>query len=327
MDRRTFIGSIAGGLLVVPIAARAQKSAIPVIGLLVPSGVSENSYVMVALRRGLSETGYVEGKNVAIEFRRAEGHYDQLPGMAADLVSRHAAILVTFGGSVSARAAKAATSTIPIVFVGVFDPVGVDLVESLGRPGGNVTGVSVLSAPLAAKRVELLHEMIPKATVIALLVNPDNPGAGSSARNSQEATRSLGLRLHVLRARSEQDFDAAFATLVQLRVGALVVMGDIFLSSRGKLIAGLAVRHAVPTMFEARDSVAAGGLMSYGPNLSETYRQVGIYTGRILNGAKPADLPVLQPTTFDLVINRRTAKALGLTIPRSLLVRANEVIE
>jgi putative ABC transport system substrate-binding protein len=327
MDRRTFIGSIAGGLLVVPIAARAQKSAIPVIGLLVPSGVSENSYVMVALRRGLSETGYVEGKNVAIEFRRAEGHYDQLPGMAADLVSRHAAILVTFGGSVSARAAKAATSTIPIVFVGVFDPVGAGLVESLGRPGGNVTGVSILSAPLGAKRVELLHEMVPKATVIALLVNPDNRGAEASAIDSQEATRSLGLQLHVLRVRSEQDFDAAFATLVQLRVGALVVMSDIFLSSRGKLIAGLAVRHAVPTMFEARDSVAAGGLMSYGTNLSETYRQVGIYTGRILNGAKPADLPVLQPTTFELVINRRTAKALGLTIPQRLLVRADEVIE
>src|SRR5260370_1186524 len=203
MDRRTFIGSVASGLLAVPIAARGQKSAIPVIGLLVPAGGGENSYVMVALRRGLSETGYVEGKDVAIEFRRAEGHHDQLPGMAADLVSRHVAILVTFGGSVSARAAKAATATIPIVFVGVFD-----------------------------------------------------------------------------------------------RVGALVAVGDIFLSSRGNLSAGLAVRHAVPTMFEARDSVAAGGLMSYGANLSETYRQVGIYPGRILNGAKPADLPVLQPTTF-----------------------------
>jgi putative ABC transport system substrate-binding protein len=327
MDRRTFIGSIAGGLLGVPIAARAQKSAIPVIGLLISAGVGENSYVMVALRRGLSETGYVEGKNVAIEFRRAEGHYDQLPALAADLVSRHVAILVTFGGSISARAAKTATSTIPIVFVGVSDPVGVDLVESLGRPGGNVTGVSILSAPLGAKRVELLHEMVPKATVIALLVNPDNQGAEASARHSQEATRSLGLQLHILRVRSEQDFDVAFATLVQLRVGALVVMSDIFLSSRGKLIAGLAVRHAVPTMFEARDSVAAGGLMSYGTNLSETYRQVGIYTGRILNGAKPADLPVLQPTTFELVINRRTAKALGLTIPQSVLARADEVIE
>jgi putative ABC transport system substrate-binding protein len=327
MDRRTFIGSIAGGLLVVPFAARAQQSAIPVIGLLIPAGVGENSYVMVALRRGLSETGYVEGKNVAIEFRRAEGHYDQLPALAADLVSRHVAILVTFGGGVSARADKAATSTIPIVFVGVFDPVGLSLVESLGRPGGNVTGVSILSAPLAPKRVELLHEMVPKATVIALLVNPDNQGAEDSARDSREATRSLGLKLHVLRARSEQDFDAAFANLIQLRVGALVVMGDIFLSSRGKLIAGLAVRHAVPTMFEARDSVAAGGLMSYGPNLSEIYRQVGIYTGRILNGAKPADLPILQPTTFELVINRRTAKALGLTIPKRLLVRADDVIE
>jgi putative ABC transport system substrate-binding protein len=328
MDRRTFIGSVAGSLLAAPLAAQAQESAIPVIGLLVPSGISEKGYVMAAFRRGLTETGYVEGKNVAIEFRRAEGHYDKLPALAADLVSRHVAVLVATGGVASARAAKAATSTIPILFFGVTDPVGSSLVESLGRPGGNITGVSILDLELLAKRVELLHEMVPRATVIALLVNPaNNRGAESNAREAQEATHSLGLQLHVLQARSEQDFDAAFATLVQLRVGALVVASDLFLSSRGKLIAGLAARHAVPTMFEARDSVAAGALMSYGPNLSEAYRQVGIYTGKILNGAKPADLPVLQPTTFELVINMKTAKEIGLTIPQSLLLRADEVIQ
>ena len=328
MDRRAFVAGVAGGLLVAPLAARAQKSAIPVIGILVPSGISENSYVMVAFRRGLSETGYIEGKNVAIEFRRAEGHYDRLPALAADLVSRHVAVLVTTGGGVSARAAKAATSTIPILFFGVSDPESGGLVESLGRPGGNITGVTILDLQLVAKRVELLHEMVPKATVIALLVNPEGKrGAEGEAEEAQKATHLLGLQLHVVRARSEQDFDAAFATLIQLRVGALVVMSDIFLSSRGKLIAGLAARHALPTMFEARDSVAAGGLMSYGPDLSEAYRQLGSYAGKILNGAKPADLPVLQPTKVELVINLKTAKALGITIPQSLLLRADEVIQ
>jgi putative tryptophan/tyrosine transport system substrate-binding protein len=324
MDRRTFIGSVAGGLLAAPFAVYAQKLASPVIGLLIPAGLNADSSAMLAFGRGLSESGYVEGKNVRIEIRRADGRYDQLPALAADLVNRHVAVVVTTGGGISARAAKAATSTIPILFIGVANPVAGGFVESLARPGGNITGVTILDIELIAKRVELLHEMVPKATVIALLVNPDNTrGAEASASNALAATHSLGLQLHVLQARTEQDIHAAFATLAQLHVGGLIVMADIFLSSRGDLIPGLAARYAMPTLFESRASgVTAGGLMSYGPDYPDAYRQLGMYAGKMLNGAKPAELPVLQPTKFELVINTRTAKALGLTIPQSLLVRA-----
>jgi putative ABC transport system substrate-binding protein len=326
MDRRTFIGNVAGGLLAAPLAARAQKRAMPVIGFLsLASPAPWTSYV-AGFRRGLNEAGYVEGKNVAIEFRWAEGHHDRLPALAADLVSRHVAVLVATGGPGPARAAKAVTSTIPIVFTGASDPVESGLVTSLGRPGGNVTGVSVFSVELMAKRLELLHELVPKATVIAMLVNPNNAGAESYARVALEATRSLGQQLHVLSARTEQEIDAAFARLAQLRADALVVAPDPFFNVRREQIVGLAARRAVPAIFDFREFAAAGGLMSYGPSLSEVYRQAGIYTGKILDGAKPGDLPVLQPTNVELVINQKTAKAFGLTIPQSLRVLA-ELIE
>jgi putative tryptophan/tyrosine transport system substrate-binding protein len=327
MDRRTFIGSVAGGLLAVLHAARAQKPATPVIGFLSSASPVQWTTYVAGFRQGLNEAGYVEGKNVAIEFRWAEGHYDRLPALAADLVSRQVAVVVASGGTLPVLATKAAASTIPIVYTGVADPVGMGLVASLGRPGGNVTGVSIFAGELDAKRMELLHELVPKATVVALLVNPDNPFTESRVRQAQDEARSFGQQLHVLRARTEQDIEAAFATLEQLRADALVVGTDPFFFLRREQLVGLAARHAVPAIFDLRELVAAGGLMSYGPNLFEAYRQAGIYTGKILNGAKPGELPVVQPTKFELVINLKTAKALGLTIPQSLLLRADEVIQ
>jgi putative ABC transport system substrate-binding protein len=326
MDRRTFIGSVAGGLLAVPLAARAQKSAIPVIGFLNAASLAQWTPFVAAFRQGLNEAGFAEGKNVVIEFRWAEGHYDRLPTLAADLVSRHVAVLVATGGGVSALAAKAATSTIPIVFALGSDPVELGVVASLGRPGGNATGVEIVTSELTEKRLELLHELVPKATVIALLVNPGNPIAESTVREAQAAAHSFGLQLHVLRARTEQEIDAAFATLVQQRAGALVVAADSFFTVRREQFAALEARYAVPTIHEWREFVMAGGLMSYGPSVSEAYRQAGVYTGKILNGAKPADLPVQQSTKFEMVINMKTARALGLTIPQSLRVQA-ELIE
>jgi len=326
MDRRTFIGSLAGGLLAVPLAARAQKPAIPVIGYLSPTYPEPSWPPVAGFRMGLNAAGYVEGRNVAIEFRSAEDHYDRLSALAAELVSLRIAILVTSGGRVSALAAKAATSTIPIVFMGVADPVSIGLAQSMNRPGGNATGVSILGVELDAKRVELLHEMVPNAAVIAVLVNPDSPAAEFNVREAQEATRALGKQLLVLRARVEKEIDTAFAALVQSRAQALLVTSDAFLSTYDKKIIGLAARHAVPAIYEARGLAFNGGLMSYGPNLFEVYRQAGVYAGKILDGAKPGDLPVLQPTRFDLVINKAVAKALGLTIPRSLMVRA-ELVE
>jgi putative tryptophan/tyrosine transport system substrate-binding protein len=328
MDRRTFISNVAGGLLAAPIAARAQKPAMPVIGFLL-LGIASPQQILAGtlpgFQAGLAETGYIEGKTVAIEYRWAEFHYDRLPALAADLVSRHVAVLVAGGGT--ALEAKAATSTIPIVFVEQSDPVSIGLVASLGRPGGNVTGVTTFAVDLDAKRLELLHELVPKASLIALLVNPDRATAEPQARKAQEAAHSFGLQLQVLSARTEQEIDAAFAKLVQLRAGALLVSSDLFLDTRHEQIIGLAARLGVPTIFELRHWVAAGGLMSYGPSLFETFRQMGIYTGKILHGAKPADLPVLQPTKFELVIDIKTAKALGLTIPQSVLLRADEVIQ
>ena len=326
MDRRTFISRTVGGLLAAPLAARAQKSATPVIGFLSSASPAQWTSFVAAFRQGLNEGGYIESKNVAIEFRWAEGHYDRLPALAADLVRRQVAVVVASGGTGPALAAKAATSTIPIVYTGVADPVGTGLVASLGRPGGNVTGVSMFALELDAKRTELLHELVPKATVIALLVNPEVRSTESNVRAVQEAARSLALPVHVLRARTEQEIDAAFATLVRLRAGALVVAPSPLFGNRREQIVGLAARYAVPTVFDLREFVAAGGLMSYGPSLFEIYREAGIYTSKILNGTKPAELPVLQPTKFELAINTRTAKALGLTIPQSLRVQA-ELIE
>jgi putative ABC transport system substrate-binding protein len=325
MDRRTFIGSVAGGLLAVPFGVRAQKSPIPVIGFL--SGQSPGPWApyVAAFRNGLNETGYAEGKNVAIEFRWAEGRSDRLPVLAADLVRHQVAVVVAAGGG--AREAKAATATIPIVFTTGNDPVEAGLVTSLAHPGGNATGVSFVPAELAAKRLELLHQLVPKATEIAMVLNPVQTTAESRVRKVQDAAPSFGLRLHVLRARTEQEIDAAFATLVKLRAGALIVDSDPFFNARRDQFVALAARYAVPVIYDVRETVVAGGLMSYAGSIPEVYRQAGIYTGKILNGAKPADLPILQPTKVELVINLKTAKALGLTIPQSLLLRADEVIQ
>jgi putative ABC transport system substrate-binding protein len=298
----------------------------PVIGVLnttFPGPLSEP--FMAAFRQGLSEAGYVEGKNVAIEYRWAEGHYDRLPALAADLVGRKVDLIMASTPQ-SAVAAKSATSTIPIVFRGGADPVGDGLVASLARPGGNLTGVSVAD-DLMAKRLELLSELVPRAGVIALLMNPNNATAERVIRDVQEAARTKGLQLHVLKASSESEIDAAFASLVQLHAAALVVGADPFLSGRREQLVALASRRAVPSIYAWREFAASGGLISYGPSLTSAFRLVGHYAGKVLKGAKPADLPVQQPTKFELVINLKTAKALGLTIPPSLLGRADEIIQ
>jgi putative tryptophan/tyrosine transport system substrate-binding protein len=326
MKRRDFI-TVFGGTVAWSVVARAQRSAMPVIGFLSSASPAQWTRFVVAFRQGLNESGYAEGKNIGIEFRWAEGHSDRLSALTADLVRRQVAVVVASGGTGPALAAKAATSTIPIVYTGVADPVGMGLVASLGRPGGNVTGVSMFALELDAKRTELLHELVPKATIIALLVNPEVRSTESNVRVVQEAARSLGMQVHVLHARTEQEIDAAFATLVRLRAGALIVGPSALFGNRREQLVGLAARYAVPTVFDLREFVAAGGLISYGPSLFEIYRQAGIYTGKILNGAKPADLPILQPTKVELVINLKTAKALGLTVPQSLLLRADEMIQ
>ena len=326
MDRRTFIGTLTGSLLVAPHAARAQKSAVPMIGFLCLGSPAQWAAFVAAFRTGLKETGYVEGQNVAIEYRWAEGQVDRLPALAADLVRRNAAVLVATGGSSVALAAQKATATIPVVFTLGGDPVKYGLVATLARPGANITGVTFLTTQLHAKRVELLHELVPKANVIAVLVNPENANAESAVMQAQEAARLLGQQVHVLQARTEREIDAAFAAVSQFRAGALFVASDGFFLYRREQFGAWAAHHAVPSSFELREFVAAGGLMSYGASLGEVYRQAGIYTGKILNGARAADLPILQPTKVELVINTRTAKALGLTIPQSLRVQA-ELIE
>jgi len=325
MDRRAFIGSVGAGLVAAPFAVRAQNSAIPVIGFLSGQWSGPWASYVAAFRDGLGEAGFVEGKNVAIEFRWAEGRYDQLPALAADLVRRNVAVLVAAGGGI--REAKAATSTIPIVFTTGNDPVDTGLVASLAHPGGNATGISFVTSQLATKRLELLHQLVPNTTVIAMLMNPRTVAPETRVRSMQEAARSLGLQLEIVSARTEAEIDAAFVTMAQLRAGALIVDSDPYFNGRREQVVALAARHAVPAIYDARAFVDAGGLMTYGGSLPDIYRQAGIYTGKILNGAKPADLPILQPTKIALVINLKTAKSLGLTIPQSLLLRADEVIQ
>jgi putative tryptophan/tyrosine transport system substrate-binding protein len=324
MRRRAFI-TLLGGAAAWPLAARAQQLALPLVGFLnsaLPDGFEP---VVAAFRQGLKETGYVEGQNVVIEYRWAGGQHDRVPAMAADLVRRQVAVIVA--NTPGNLAAKAATTTIPIVFTTAGDPVQMGLVTSLNRPGGNVTGVTNLTVELGPKWLELLHELVPTATIMALLVNPTNPNlAESTTKDLQAAARTLALKLHVLHASSERDFDRIFATLVQLRVGGLVIGTDAFFLSRSEQLAALTVRHAVPTIFQERAFAAAGGLMSYG-GTRDAYRQAGIYTGRILKGEKPADLPVVQSTKVELILNLKTARALGITVPLPLSGRADEVIE
>jgi putative ABC transport system substrate-binding protein len=299
----------------------------PVIGFLGTTSPEPNAPFVAAFHQGLGETGYVEGQNVAIEYRWAEGSYDRLPGLAGDLAGRKVDLIVAGGGSVVALAAKAATSTIPIVFISGDDAVAAGLVASLARPGGNLTGVSFLVVDLTAKLLELLSELVPRANVIALLVNPTNPLTERLTKVAQEAARAKGVQISFLKAGTEREIDAAFTSLSQLKAGALVVGADSFFAAQRDQLVALASSHAIPVIYPFREWVTAGGLVSYGPSLTDVYRQAGSYAGKILKGAKPADLPVQQPTRFELVINLKTAQALGLSVPQALLARADEVIE
>ncbi len=299
----------------------------PVIGFLHSGSPGPFAHLVAAFREGLRDTGYVEGQNVALDFRWAEGQYDLLPTLAADLVRRQVAVIVSGGGMPAALAAKSVTRTIPIVFNGGGDPVKQGLVASLNRPGGNVTGVTVFAAALGAKRLGLLRDLVPNTTLIAVLLNTNNPNTASQLTELQEAARGLGQPIHISKATTERDVDAAFASFADLRADAMLVAADPFLYSRRNQIVRLAARQGLPALYEQREFVLAGGLVSYGTNLAYGYRQVGLYAGRILSGEKPADLPVVQSTKFELVINLRTAKALGLVVPSALLAQADEVIE
>jgi putative ABC transport system substrate-binding protein len=326
MNRRKFI-TLLGGAAAWPLVARAQQPAMPIVGLLTSRGPGDTPHLLAATREGLKDNGFVEGRNVAVEYRFAANQSERLPVLAADLVRRQVAVMIASTTS-AALAAKAATMTIPIVFEAGSDPVQLGLVATLNRPGGNVTGVTQLDQEIAPKRLEFLHELVPAAKVLARLYNPANAAsADARSRELQAAARTLGVILHVLNASTERDFDEVFAKLIQLRVGGLVIDSDAFFTARNEQLAALSVRHAVPAVYETREFVAAGGLLSYGGSLTDAYRLAGIYAARILKGEKPGELPVQQATKVELVINLKTAKALGIPVPLTLRGRADEVIE
>ena len=326
MKRREFISLIGGAAVVSPLAVWAQQPALPVIGFLNGTSAQGYGHFVLSFRQGLVETGYIEGQNVTIEYRWAEGHYERLPELAADLVRGRVAVLVATSTPANVIAKKA-TTEIPIVFTTSSDPVELGLVASLDRPGGNVTGAVTLNVEVVSKRLELLHELVPTATVVAVLVNPNNPNAKTQSGALQAAARTIGLQIETLNATTEREIDAAFAQLAERRTGALLVDTDAFLFSRRAQLVGLAKRYAISTIFDRREYAEAGGLVSYGGSVEDVYRLAGIYTGRILKGEKPADLPVIQSTKLQLIVNLKTANALGMTVPPSLLARADEVIE
>ena len=325
IGRREFI-TLLGGAVAWPVAARAQQPGMPVIGFLNSGSPGPYVRILAAFRRGLKEAGYVEGQNATIEYRWAHGQYERLPALAVELIHRPVAVLAATS-TPAALAAKAATTTVPTVFTTASNPVELGLVASLSRPGGNVTGATQLSVEVGPKRLELVRELIPTATIVGLLVNPTNPVAGALLRDLQAAARTLGLQLDILHASTERDIDDAFATLLQRRASALVIVADAFFNSRSEQLGALTLRHAVPTIFGYHEFVDAGGLMSYSGSIADSYRWAGNYSGRILRGEKPADLPVQQSTKVELIINLKTAKTLGLTVPPTLLARADEVIE
>ncbi len=327
MKRREFITLLGGAAAAWPIVARTQQPGMPVIGFLDSKSPDDSAHMVAAFRRGLNESTFIEGQNVTIEFRWAQNQYDQLPVLAADLVRRRVDVIAATGGP-AALAAKAASATVPIVFRLAADPIAAGLVASLSRPGGNITGVTSLNLEVGPKRLEFLHELVPTATIMAALVNPTNPtNAEILSRDLQATARLLGLQLHLLHASSDADIDAVFATLTELRAGGLVIGTDAFFTSRDEKLAALTLRYRIPTIYQWREFVAAGGLMSYGGSFADSYRLAGVYTGRILKGEKPADLPVQQATKLELFINIKTAKALGLDVPPTLLALADEVIE
>jgi ABC-type uncharacterized transport system substrate-binding protein len=326
MKRREFMTLLGGAAVTWPLPARAQQT-MPLIGFLSSRSPDESAYAVAAFRQGLRETGFVEGQNLTTAFRWAEGHYDRLPALAAELVDLRVAVLYAAGGPPAALAAKTATSAIPIVFSAASDPVGLGLVASLNRPGGNVTGMSLFAADFWAKNVELLKELVPTASVMAYLVNPSSPGVATYLKGAAEAASALGIDIHLLNASTEREIDEAFASLARLRVGGLIVPNEPYLDSQRDRIAVLAARYAVPALYNLREYVTAGGLASYGPSLPDSYRRAAMYAGRILRGEKPADLPVQVPTKFEFVINLKTAKTIGITNPPTLLARADEVIE
>ena len=325
--RREFIGLIGGAAASLPFATRAQEPAMPAVGFLHAASASYFSQYVDALRKGFAEAGYVEGQNLAVEYRWAEGHYDRLTSLAADLVERQVAVILAMGGTDPARAAKAATSTIPIVFVSAADPVKTGLVASLNRPGGNVTGVSLIASTLDEKKVGLLHELVPRASLLAGFINPNYPGAKEQAAEVQESASHLGVKATALTAATDEEIDVAFASAGRQGVGAMLVSNDPFFNSRSERFVAQAARYSIPVIFSQREFVRGGGLISYGPDFSDGYRNGAVYVGKILKGAKPAELPVMQPTKFELVINLKTAKTLGLVVPATLLATADEVIE